>query len=308
MLAKTQFKLGLFTLTALAALLATALALGWRGARRTTVRYVTYFDESVQGLDLGAPVKFRGVGIGTVSDIAIAPDRRHVAVGLALERGDARRLDAAGGELRAQLATQGVTGVRFVDIDYPHTATPPPVLPFAVGPHTIPSRPSLLGGLELDVQVIARDLPALIERSGTTLGKIDRVFDELHDEQVAKRVASLVDNLDATVRDARAWVAELRRARVPAEAAATLTRAREATAKLAAVLDKLDRADALIASATRASDAVGDLGRSARDSRAELDRTVRELGDAARAFRDLVEELERQPDMLVTGRAKPRSR
>ena len=47
---------------------------------KETCSYMSYFDESVQGLEIGSPVKFRGVTIGTVADIDIAPDRRHVEV------------------------------------------------------------------------------------------------------------------------------------------------------------------------------------------------------------------------------------
>ena len=42
--------------------------------------YVTYFDESVQGLQVDSIVKFRGVDIGTVRKIGVAPDQRLVEV------------------------------------------------------------------------------------------------------------------------------------------------------------------------------------------------------------------------------------
>ena len=73
-----HWKLGLFVVASVVLALATVVFLGARSLRKDTVPFVTYFDESVQGLEVGSPVKFRGVVIGTVSHINIAPDRRHV--------------------------------------------------------------------------------------------------------------------------------------------------------------------------------------------------------------------------------------
>ena len=61
-------------------LLTTVAVLGARSLQKEVGRYVSYFDESVQGLDVGSPVKFRGVTIGTVGGIDVAPDHRHVEV------------------------------------------------------------------------------------------------------------------------------------------------------------------------------------------------------------------------------------
>src|SRR5579863_3446765 len=81
-----HWKLGLFVVLGVVAGIGSIAALGARGLRKDTVTYQSYFDESVQGLDVGSAVKFRGVTIGSVSAIDIAPDHRHVAVQCQLER------------------------------------------------------------------------------------------------------------------------------------------------------------------------------------------------------------------------------
>src|SRR5205807_5729109 len=78
--ATNHWKLGLFVLLAVGTMLGALFWLGARRFRRESFRAVSYFDESVQGLDVGSPVKFRGVTVGTVADITIAPDHRHVQV------------------------------------------------------------------------------------------------------------------------------------------------------------------------------------------------------------------------------------
>ncbi len=73
-----HWKLGLFVVAGVALFLTMLVFLGARSLQSETVTYKTYFDESVQGLEVGSPVKFRGVTIGNVSGIDIAADRRHV--------------------------------------------------------------------------------------------------------------------------------------------------------------------------------------------------------------------------------------
>jgi len=79
----THFKLGLFTLLGIAAVVAVALGLGL-DRKHDVITYHTYFDESVQGLDVGASVRYRGVLIGSVSEVRVAPDNRHVDAVLSL--------------------------------------------------------------------------------------------------------------------------------------------------------------------------------------------------------------------------------
>src|SRR5436309_12982794 len=136
--ATNHWKLGLFVLLAVGATLGTLFWLGARRFRRESFPAISYFDESVQGLDVGSPVKFRGVTVGTVTDITIAPDHRHVQVSAdmyvdALVRLGLRTRAPKSGEefippnLRVQLASAGITGVRFIQTDFfdPERYPPP---------------------------------------------------------------------------------------------------------------------------------------------------------------------------------------
>ena len=78
--ATNNWKLGLFVVVGVLTMVAALFWLGARRFQRTSFPAVSYFDESVQGLDVGSPVKFRGVTVGNVADITIAPDHRHVQV------------------------------------------------------------------------------------------------------------------------------------------------------------------------------------------------------------------------------------
>lgn len=321
---KTYMKLGLFTVIAFVALVIAAFALGVRSVRTETVRYHTYFDESVQGLEIGAPVKYRGVFIGSVAAIEIAPDRRHVDVSLALKVNDIRRLGLAepGGvgrsdraqiavppDLRTQLGSQGITGVKFVNIDFFDPKTNPVrPLPFEPRAETIPAAASLMKGLEDSLAKALERLPDLLEAMVASLGKVDRLLDSVDKEEIPKSITKTLGSLDGAIGDLRSVVKSLDRARIPEKTAKALDDVDLALTKVTAILDRFDGDAGLVASTKRATDTVGDLGRSMGGSSAELERTLRDLGEAARAVRDLADAIERDPDMLVKGRAPGRPR
>jgi phospholipid/cholesterol/gamma-HCH transport system substrate-binding protein len=301
----TQFKLGLFVLIGLAAAALAAVGLGLH-TRTPSVRYHSYFDESVSGLEIGSPVDFRGVRIGFVGSIAIAPDLEHIDVGLDVAKAEADmlRLEDLAPTLRARLETQGITGVKYVDIQPRNVDEHPlPELEFAPDLHYIPARHSLLFALERQLDRVGKQVPVLVDHATATVDKLGRVFDDFHDQQMAKRIADVIDHTDATVMDLRRLVRRVDRADLPEKTGAAIADLDAAVQKAREVLAKLSGIDALIASARRSADAIGDFGRSASGG-GELEQTIRDLGDAARAFRDLVQEVERDPDMLVKGRAR----
>ncbi len=199
--ATNHWKLGLFVLVGILTMLGALFWLGARRFERTSFPAVSYFDESVQGLDVGSPVKFRGVTVGNVADITIAPDHRHVQVTSDIYVDAIQRLGLGDhaprkGEqfinplLRVQLVAAGITGVRFLQTDFFHPGRyPEPVLPFDPPWNYVPSVPSTLKSLSDTATDILQRLPDLETRVSdtlgtldTTLGSIDRFVTGLHDE------------------------------------------------------------------------------------------------------------------------------
>src|SRR5258705_7141914 len=72
--ATRYFKLGLFILTALGVLIAAAITLGAGKMFEKSIALETCFNESIAGLEVGAPVKHRGVTIGHVQSIRFPRD------------------------------------------------------------------------------------------------------------------------------------------------------------------------------------------------------------------------------------------
>src|SRR5262245_13334176 len=180
-----QWKLGLFIVLTVAMGIASLFWLAQGRFRRDTFSAVAYFDESVQGLEVGSPMKFRGVPTGVVSDITIAPDRPHgpaasdvywdvlgppaIRPQKPTPQSSTPFIDA---DLRVQLATTGVTGVKYLDVDvFDPARTPLPKLPFPTPWNYIPSEPSTLKNLGDALTEVANRLPALEDQASGMMGE-----------------------------------------------------------------------------------------------------------------------------------------
>jgi phospholipid/cholesterol/gamma-HCH transport system substrate-binding protein len=316
-----HYKLGLFVLLGVAAAIAVAVGLGAQSMRKETVTYHTYFNESVQGLDVGSPVKFRGVTIGHVAAIEVAPDHRHVEVIEELDVRDIKRLgltDAGVGhsigrhkarflvppDLRAQLGSQGITGVKFIAIDFfDEKTTPALALPFPPPENYIPAATSMMKNLEDTISKAAEKLPELVDAVVAITSRIDRMVAQLEKDQVSEKTASTLTHADEVLTSLGVTVKRIESSGIADKTAGTLDDLHVAVNKMNKVLDRIDGEAGLIASATKATDAFGAAGKSAGGSARELDATMREIRDAAEAIRTLAEALEKDPDMLVKGRA-----
>jgi ABC-type transporter Mla subunit MlaD len=272
----TQLKLGLFAIAAVIAALAIALALGLH-ARTPTVRYHTYLDESIYGLDIGSSVTFRGLHVGNVGAIAIASDRRHIDVTLDLAAAQLAAIDVTAVE--AQLERAGITGVKYVNLEPRTDGLPADQVAFASDSHTIPARRSMLSLLGERADRLARSSTDLFEHTTAAIDSVTAIVNEFRGEHVAARVRALLEHADTAVGDVHRLAAGVDGAALSAKAGAALGHIDGAAAKLRDVLGRLDLGD-------------------------DVAQTIRDLGDAARSFRDFVDELEREPDILIKGRGR----
>lgn len=318
-----HFRLGLFVIVGIAAAIFAAVLFGKARFHEDVVQYHTYFNESVQGLELGAPVKFRGVTVGHVVGIEIAPDQRMVDVSSELNATDVKRMGLrhSGSErrddgfsvppdLRMQLNSQGITAIKFVAIDFfDINSNPPPSLPFQPPRHHyIPAAPSMMKNLEDSVTKAMDRLPEMVDAVVVIMARIDALFAELAAQNVSGKVASALDRADTTIRKLDTFATRLNERDLAGKAADTLEAMSSAAGKLDAVLDELSGSNGLIPTARRATEAFRDLGANGRDTQRDLSATLRSVSEAAEAIRTLAESIERDPDMLLKGKAERRER
>jgi phospholipid/cholesterol/gamma-HCH transport system substrate-binding protein len=139
----------------------------WLGStgHHDDVLYRIHFPESVSGLTVGDPVKFRGVDVGTVKSIIIDPENSSlVLVDVRLRKETPVKTDS-----RASLALKGITGVVFIELNGGDPAAK--TLLADTPPDKIPEIPSEKTGLK----AMLDDLPKLVEKFGAMEDQVKKV-------------------------------------------------------------------------------------------------------------------------------------
>jgi len=311
-----HWKLGLFVVLGLVVALGSVAAMGARSLQKETVSYESFFDESVQGLDVGSPVKFRGVTVGSVSVINVAPDHRHVAVtcqlevsqlddlGLATAHGAKARI-AVPPDLRVQLGSSGLTGVKFISIDFfPTQDNPIMPLPFAVPENYIPSAQSTMKNLEDSVVHAVDRFPELADEIVQLLGKISRLLEDVTDEHIPQKASATLAHVNDVLTAVQAALKSADVETLSHEARATMSSLNDTSARMGGLIERLQGEKGLVASVERASNAVGDVAHGATGLGQTMEETMRDLQEAAAAVQRLGDQLDRDPDMLLKGRTR----
>ncbi|MCB9490323.1 MAG: MCE family protein, partial [Deltaproteobacteria bacterium] len=193
-----KFKVGLFVLGA--AILGSG-ALIWLGASKflsETRQYVTFFDESVQGLEEASSVKFMGVIVGNVKHIKVAPDGKLVQVNMETDAD----FEADDG-MRATLAMAGITGMKYIEITRDPDSTPLTV-PFKTEHPIIPSKKSATGQLFEAIEkvydkIMETDFPGIGENAKEALAEIESVAQDPNIDKLIAQLAGAAERVNYLV-------------------------------------------------------------------------------------------------------------
>ena len=266
------------------------------------VRFVMFFEDSVRGLTVGAPVEFKGIKVGSVIGVRLEYEERtgafRIPVVVELEperivdRGE--RMKKAPRDafqslvkrgLRARLQTGSLlTGQLFIDLDMqPKT----PIRLVGAG-RTELELPTVMGNLEQ----MTTQMKGIVDK----LDKVDIVAIGSELQSTLKGTAAFANspNLDKTIADLAASLSSLRGIlRKVDDRAEPITANLEQA--LAAARDALEKSKATMA----AVEGVLSPESPMHDNAARL---AQELSSTAKSLRSLVEMLERSPQSLLFGR------
>jgi phospholipid/cholesterol/gamma-HCH transport system substrate-binding protein len=168
----------------------------WVGAANVFLKgstYVTYFDESVQGLQADSAVKYRGVEIGKVESIKVAPDYRLIEVAMKISlAGDLQQ------QVAAQLKTIGITGIVFIELDQikPDDLSSSPKITFKTNYQIIPSRPSEISRFLSDADKVMQNMKE-IDFKGIS-GQLKSITKSIDTFLAGKRMNHIMANLEST--------------------------------------------------------------------------------------------------------------
>ena len=322
---------GLFVLGAFVLGLVALFSFGGVNFFSKPERFIVYFDESIHGLDLGSPVKLRGVRVGRVADLSLryipARNKSVVAVVCELSRNmisdengdlidvsDRRQLQGLIDRgMRAQLGVIGLaTGLLYVELDF----FDPQIYPARLRPGLdskyaeMPAVPSAISEFQANLTGILNDVKR-IDFAG-----------------LAKEVQGLLADTRRKVNamDTGALVAQWTKAGASVEQLAAspemklaLVNISEASVKLNTILAKFEKDgptgeqlagtvedakkaivafNSTVTTVQRFINAQQNLGDDAA-------KAFVKLGEASSAIRQLADYLERNPNALLTGRKAP---
>jgi len=322
MIEANKYKLGIFVITGIALLIAVLFMLGLSEALKPKINFITYFKESVQGLDIGSPVKFRGVTIGKVTRIAIRSKDNFIRVDMQA-RPSSIQPSKPGAEpvdffknlksevkrgLRCRLELKGITGMKYIEMDYlsedkrkkkntdPFMCTTNSPECFHIAPPKdtlyIPSSPSLLAGLRTSLSVaLARissiDFKKMSNDISETLNEAKKVLSNKNIAEVIKKMDTTFANISTLTENLNASLSKSKVDALTDEISKALKNIRKLSENADSQLQK-----AQIAETTEAI----------RELKMELSTTAEKLNHTLDAVTELAGSIDNDPGSLVRGR------
>jgi paraquat-inducible protein B len=302
--------------------IATLASTAWFERRST---FVSFFQESVNGLEKGAPVKFQGVPVGNVTEILIQIDERdktfqvpvqyeidltrlttQLGTFVDLEDGVVLRQQIADG-LRAQLQMESiVTGQLYIELSYRPGAAAPELEPMRTAWPEIPTTPSLLAALGTGAGSLVADILRV-------LVQINEMLEDIDMPQINAAVVASAEAVEALVAAPELRMALEQIPGMTTQLNRTMADVGLAAQRAGAAIDPLQLQ--LEGAATEMTATLQALRRTLEETPGllstdsglgyGLQETLASLRDAADAITLLVSSLEQNPDMLLRGRRPP---
>ncbi|MEA3228342.1 MAG: MlaD family protein [Campylobacterota bacterium] len=153
-----------------------------------TQKYLIYFDESVLGLNVDAPVKYKGISVGRVSKLQISPyNSEQVEVLITILKSTPIKIDTA-----AKLTAQGITGLSYINLSMGKHSSASLVVKNSEKYPIIKSIPSIF-------EEIGSSIGDVSNRLTTTLTQTEKLLNDENQKQIAlllTRTANILEKFE----------------------------------------------------------------------------------------------------------------
>ena len=344
----SYFKIGLFVISATVLAVIGIVVLGVGSLFQRTALVETYIQESVQGLDVGSPMKFRGVLVGKVEEITLASAvyntrRRYVLVRVGItsnlfqfplaDPNDPIFRNELERGFRVRLAAQGLTGVAYLEADYLDPERNPPLeIDWQPKYPYIPSARSRIVQLSDSVESILQnfeqlDIPQLMSSVDRSLAAITKMAEGTNVEKVGAQAYALLTEVRETNRRLKDLVTSPELKSVVADAAAAAGGARQIIeraekplnqmlADLPQVSESLERLSKRLDSVSadlpdtsaQLRQTVQRLNRLISGQQQDIEKTVDNLRSISENLKELTDDSKKYPSQLLFGAPPPASK
>lgn len=297
---RKQLRVGIFAIISAALVAVVLIIFGGMRFWKHHDRYVVEFDDSVMGLEKGAPVYMNGIKCGTVGDIRLAPDDlSRVRIEVSLDEGTPVHTDT-----HAFLSLAGITGLKVIDLKGGSLTSPltPPDGTIVAGVGT-------LDKLQKKAEQLADQTGQIMDRANKIFDAAGKVADGANQLMVnlnasvdPKMMAAIMgstrqasENLVATTADMHALVAENRKSlKTSLDTVALATKSAQ---------DLMD--NQVVAMVANANDLIGDMRGVVHSNENVLQSAMSDIRQASRSFKDLAREVKEKPSRLLFSATQP---
>ena len=303
---KTYFLVGFFVLAGALIAVGTVIWLGASQYLQKGERFVTYFDESVQGLQVDSSVKYRGVEIGMVEKIQVAPDYRLIEVVMKINfSGDAAN------KTIAKLKAAGITGIVYVELDHRKKGdiNRTPQINFEPDYPLIPSNPSEIQEIVSGVDDVVKKLQdvnfkAISDELVSATKSVNTFFAGQKMTKIISNLETMTQTLADSANQLSKMVGDGRADQILTDARDAVHDAKETIGKVKSELEKMKLAE----TSAKTNRLIDDLSRRSKTIATEIQLTGENLRRATDNLDQLIERLKADPSDILFSDPPPKKR
>lgn len=312
---ENRFKVGLFVILGVILIIGFVFFLGLKTALEPKLNFYTKFNESVQGLEVGSPVKFKGVTIGNVSKIMIGKDQKRIRVDMEINpktidydpatmKDDTVKnmiTEEIAKGLCCQLQMTGITGMKYVEIDYfpdqLHTDQFSTYDDYYIPPGTSVFQ-STVDSISVALEKISKiDFDSIGKELHETVKTVNKIAKSDDIRKLLKAVADTSEEVKMITHKVRKLVESERLPKAIEQVDKTLKTISELSNEIKTQIKSADIKGVSI----EIKSTLEEVQTAGKSTRTSIDKSLKELNKALYEVKELAQSLEHDPSSIIHG-------